>query len=250
MSGKNYSYKLNIEKPCDKDWNEMLGVEVSRYCQHCSKSLIDFTKLTDNEIIDVLENSEGSICGRLSSNQMNRTLMPYHFQSSAYVPGLLIGLLMFGTSVYPFADNPDSNIETRYPIEISESEISVYNTENEISLQEEKEDSNHVEGVVVDKNGEGIPFANVFIEGYKIGSSTDFDGNFWFEVPEDLELDSIKIMVTYLGYKTIKTLFYLKNNLPLNNLKFTLKEDEESLMVGEIIVIDKKRKRKAKYNKR
>jgi len=57
-----------------------------------------------------------------------------------------------------------------------------------------------VSGFVKDKNtGEGLPLANVVLEGTLIGIQTDFDGNFELSVPEN---PPFKIVASYLGYET------------------------------------------------
>ncbi|MDU8886032.1 SusC/RagA family TonB-linked outer membrane protein [Yeosuana sp. MJ-SS3] len=42
-----------------------------------------------------------------------------------------------------------------------------------------------VSGTIVDQNGFGVPGANVVLEGTSIGSSSDFDGNYSIEIPND-----------------------------------------------------------------
>lgn len=56
--------------------------------------------------------------------------------------------------------------------------------------------------VLNSKNNEAIPFANITIEGTKIGTSTDFDGKFEF-----LEVDPgfVHLIVTVIGFESITT---------------------------------------------
>ena len=48
---KNIEYKLNIEKPCSQDWEAMkLDINNNKFCQHCQKTVIDFSNLNDIDI--------------------------------------------------------------------------------------------------------------------------------------------------------------------------------------------------------
>ena len=55
-----------------------------------------------------------------------------------------------------------------------------------------------ISGTVVDDTGGPLPGANVKIKGTKIGTTTDFDGNFTIEVPNK---DAV-IVFSYIGFKT------------------------------------------------
>ncbi|GLB51305.1 SusC/RagA family TonB-linked outer membrane protein [Neptunitalea chrysea] len=53
-------------------------------------------------------------------------------------------------------------------------------------------------GVVYDDNQIPLPGASVVVKGTSVGVTTDFDGNFSIQVPEDNKI----LVVTYIGYKT------------------------------------------------
>jgi len=42
-----------------------------KFCMQCSKEVIDFTKLNNREIIEIIEQSKGRICGRITVSQLN-----------------------------------------------------------------------------------------------------------------------------------------------------------------------------------
>lgn len=74
--------KLIIRKPCHENWNAMTPVEKGRFCLVCSKTVKDFTKLSDDEIIqDLGINSD--ICVNATSEQLNRNLN-YSFINSLF----------------------------------------------------------------------------------------------------------------------------------------------------------------------
>ena len=58
--------KLKITNPCKENWNSMAPNKLGRYCQLCDKTVIDFTKMSPDEIKVYLQKNEWKrICGRI-----------------------------------------------------------------------------------------------------------------------------------------------------------------------------------------
>lgn len=65
--------KVTIPKPCHENWAAMTPDEKGRFCQVCSKSVRDFTRSSDFEIMqDLSGNSD--ICGNFRADQLDRNL--------------------------------------------------------------------------------------------------------------------------------------------------------------------------------
>ncbi len=85
-----------------------------------------------------------------------------------------------------------------------------------------------VSGTVKDASGESLPGVNVFAVGTKVGTSTDFDGNFNISAPADAQ----GIQFSFIGYSDqIISLEEAK----AGNLQITLQEDANVL--GEIVLV-------------
>jgi hypothetical protein len=68
---KNY-YTISIPKPCHEDWNQMTPKEKGKFCNACSKTVIDFTKMETFEIQDFInENKNTLICGHFKQTQLD-----------------------------------------------------------------------------------------------------------------------------------------------------------------------------------
>ncbi|MDO4524643.1 MAG: carboxypeptidase-like regulatory domain-containing protein [Bacteroidales bacterium] len=91
-----------------------------------------------------------------------------------------------------------------------------------------------VKGVVKDEENTLLPFVNVTIKGTKIGTTTDMDGNYEIEVPENAVLE-----FSYLGYmdKSIKVTEKTPTEL---NVTLTLLNDA---LIGEIVIVKKRMNR-------
>ncbi|MDO6439304.1 TonB-dependent receptor [Cyclobacterium sp. 1_MG-2023] len=90
----------------------------------------------------------------------------------------------------------------------------------EISIEERP-----IKGRVVDTNGQGIPGATVLVQGTNIGTATDIDGNFSFEVP-----DNAVLIFSFIGYQ--QQVVSVGNR---NEINVTMTEDLSSL--DEVVVV-------------
>ncbi len=69
--------KVNIPEPCHEDWNKMDTQEKGRFCGSCQKLVIDFTAMSDSEIVNYFKayKSENT-CGHFKKTQIERNLKP------------------------------------------------------------------------------------------------------------------------------------------------------------------------------
>jgi hypothetical protein len=76
---------LSIPEPCRQNWNEMASCEQGAFCKTCSETVVDFTKLSDEEIKNYfLLHPEKKICGRFRNHQLSdsENLLPKLLSSS------------------------------------------------------------------------------------------------------------------------------------------------------------------------
>jgi TonB family protein len=64
--------KIKINEPCDADWKKMKIGMISRHCELCVKNVMDFTKMSREEILIYLfKNNNKSTCARMYGGQMD-----------------------------------------------------------------------------------------------------------------------------------------------------------------------------------
>lgn len=72
---KRTRYRLELTNPCAESWNAMLPTTQGRFCQSCAKNVVDFTGLTDDQVLALLKESNGTLCGRVKETQLDRNLV-------------------------------------------------------------------------------------------------------------------------------------------------------------------------------
>jgi hypothetical protein len=71
---------LQIPKPCHENWDAMTSVDKGRFCTSCSKEVVDFSLLSDVEVLNFFNKSTGNTCGRFSHDQLQRPLQETKIQ--------------------------------------------------------------------------------------------------------------------------------------------------------------------------
>jgi hypothetical protein len=67
--------KVNLPEPCHEDWNKMDSQEKGRFCGSCQKLVIDFSVMSDTEIINYFkEYKSQNTCGHFKKSQVDRKL--------------------------------------------------------------------------------------------------------------------------------------------------------------------------------
>jgi hypothetical protein len=99
-----------------------------------------------------------------------------------------------------------------------------------------------LKGLVTDKdaNNEPLPFANIVLKGTTTGGTTDFDGNYSFQVP----VGTHTVVFSFLGYKTVQKTFTIKAGeiITINQVM----SGEEGVGLDEVIVKASKAKESEK----
>lgn len=230
---RNPNVSLSIYAPCSENWNSMTTTRQGKYCDKCAKQVIDFSFMTDQQILNYLQKKEGRMCGRLNINQMNRQLIsnPPSSRFSGFLKFLVSGIFL--TQIEMAASQ--THVVYRYERQFREDEgiqPADPNTVDQPSLRDVSK--NQIRGLVVDSSsGEPLIFANVVLLHPFSGTQTDFEGRFVLTVPENYKEDSIKIEVSYIGYRSKEIIIPRLNFKRNQNLNIPL---EGGIMLGGVTV--------------
>jgi hypothetical protein len=162
---------IKIESPCSERWEsfEKRTANIG-YCQSCQKEVINFTRMSDEEIRKYFLNANGRVCGMLRLDQQ-KTYYDYSVRNFSWrLPVLLMG---FGTAL--FGNSVALNAQ--------ETKIEKTVLKPALKIEKSNPDSFEIRGKVVDSNGEDLPGVNVMIKGTTTGVTTTLDGTFSITVP-------------------------------------------------------------------
>ncbi len=212
---------ITIPTPCLEDSKKMAIIDKGRFCSSCNKHIIDFTRLSDIEIVRIINEAKEKVCGRFLPSQLNRPLKNVPKKASIF-PQLLLGsALSLG-----FTDKTEMPSLTPILEQHDKSEPDLKNEmlQNSASCQEK----NYITGVVKDKDtGEPLPGVSIFIEGTNQSAITDIDGKFKLNIPDNLKGKKIKVQVSFLGFET--------KQITINTSKLPLKKDIKLELSGAVL---------------
>ncbi|MGV6828098.1 MAG: carboxypeptidase-like regulatory domain-containing protein, partial [Flavobacteriales bacterium] len=65
--------KIQIPEPCHENWYQMTPTEQGKFCKVCTKEVLDFTQITDEDLVKkVMQGNK--LCGRFKASQLDREL--------------------------------------------------------------------------------------------------------------------------------------------------------------------------------
>ncbi|WP_020605504.1 carboxypeptidase-like regulatory domain-containing protein [Spirosoma spitsbergense] len=222
--------RLTIPTPCQQPWQDMTIDGSGRFCASCQKTVVDFSTLTDQQVINLLAQQNGSGCGRFRAGQLGRVLSvdPPALRSPARIFSLLTaGLLGFQAARADMLPTPPE--PTRQHITDLAAHLVL-----PVMGEETMTDSVRViTGRVVEKTiKEVLPGAFVSIQGTSISTNTNAEGNFQLRIPAEYNDKVITLRIGWIGYKTSEMQIRPDQSTPL---VVTLQEDQA--LLGEVVVI-------------
>lgn len=66
------NYKVSLSFQCEENWNKMTPVQQGKHCAACNKVVVDFSSMTDTQLIEYLLKNKNT-CGKFKPSQLNRT---------------------------------------------------------------------------------------------------------------------------------------------------------------------------------
>jgi hypothetical protein len=222
------SVHIQIPKPCHENWNNMAPEEQGWFCGSCKKIVVDFTVMSDKELLDYISNIAGQhTCGRFSNHQLNTDIKATENKkrfSWAYVWNVLLASLLATESYAQGEPQIKKKPEVHLP--------DVSPTVGTIALRErDTVPYKMVQGVVLKSNtNEPIQYAYVTIKGTSKTTVSNEKGEFKISVEDK---DSVMLEIASVGYKT-QTLAINKNS-NLVNVRILMDEAIMEL-TGDIVV--------------
>jgi hypothetical protein len=164
-----YKIQISIPEPCHKGWQNMTPVEKGRFCASCQKRVLDFTYLSDNEIIKVVTKND-NLCARINVSNLNRNLIKTKTKSNYFG--------YFATTVLAFFGLVTENVVAQEKPVVEQTDLKYLNKASD-SVKKIT-----VSGLVKNVYGQPLPGAIIKIKDTKNSTNTDQNGKYTIEVKQ------------------------------------------------------------------
>lgn len=209
-------YSLSIDKPCSEKWSAFEKTREGGFCGSCQKNVIDFTKLTESEIIQFIRKSSSNTCGKISQNQLNYMYSEPNNSISLGLSGwpwLKAGMTSLSL-LFLSQQTLAKKIQLEPKVEVIQSESSTGQEKTKLK----QANSHTVSGVVLDDFGDSLPGVSINLKGTAIGTVTDLDGN--FEFPGEVKAGDV-LVFSFIGMET---------------KEYTIRKDEPVIMILQMVM--------------
>jgi len=221
---KPQTIKINIAKPCHENWEKMLEEEKGKFCLSCQKTVVDFSRMTNEQIINYFNTANGKTCGRIAKHQLDMPISNYRNVKSPffnkYIAGFLMALGFYNTAYSQTSKEPtEQHIKGRVAV-------------NSVNPSNKKLMING--RVVSAKTKKPIHNASVTIVGSDVNVLTDKNGNYTIYVPADFQSASLQVAITAVGFESffVTDIDYHKTSVNI----VTKMEKEEMHVMGDMVI--------------
>lgn len=222
--------KYSIEEPCHEDWDQMKPEAKGRFCGACSKTVVDFSSMSDFSIVTYLESKKNeSVCGRFRPDQMEKAYVLARPHQSAF--SFDLKAVAFGLALSTFSAihveaqvTPIDTTQVIYP-EPLDGMVSV------IEYYDHSDEQFTSGRILVD--GKGYRLVTIQLlddDGKEIANVTPYE-NGKFNIPLNWIKNPASLFISGEGLISSTVLFHEKKSI--RDLKITLYR-KEVMMKGEI----------------
>ncbi len=224
---------VSIPKPCHKNWDAMTPQDKGRFCSGCAKKVIDFSRMSDTQVLNYLSQSKGRLCGRFAQDQLERALVPMKKERKKiwWMAVLMPLALLFNKAHAQFKIGKKlSNIEYN-KCERSMGLVAVGT--HQLSDTAPFISNKTITGTIIDNNNKPVAYASIIIKGTGLGTATDSLGKFMLHF--STKDSSAKLIINAIGYEEKE--FYCSFNdtreasIDIKLLQLT------PAMIGDVVVV-------------
>jgi len=233
------SIQIQIPEPCHENWDKMNASAQGRFCNACSKVVVDFSMMSDKEVLNYISKASNKICGRVSDDQLNRPIhMPEERKriSFKYLWSLLISslLLTYKSHAQGTIKLDTIPLTTPSPVPVSPVQYALVGRVGGVSfgyVKSKKIKTLVLKGKVSGENGEPVPFATIILADSKQSAVSDSSGAFQLKIKSSFT--NATLSVSSVGYESV--LVNLKDEDP-EDVNIVMVNSKAELL-GEVKVI-------------
>jgi hypothetical protein len=220
--------KLTIPKPCSENWDAMQDITKGKFCNLCSKQVIDFTNFTDEQIIQYFE-QQGETCGRLTQKQIDRINLLLQKQSNDQ-PNLW--------RIFAWALSA-STITSITTLQEVKAENTVYqeviNKKTPLQIIDTTKNTTSQSWIISGKvravsDSTDLLGVTVMIKGTSIGTITDLDGTYKLDISQFSNQSEVILVFSVIGFET------QEHKITLQNITCDIALKAGDVFLGEMVL--------------
>lgn len=191
---------LHIATPCHQDWNGMTPTDAGKFCASCNKQVVDFTSMSDTQILQFLSRHTSGLCGRFDAEQLDRPLVAPTLskKKSWYLALALPFSLFFQKGFGQKAPGKMGKVAPKLEQKAPEPREIILGGIAQPPLSEWVT----LHGTLSDDKGMPVENASVTVPGTRYGCVADSAGRFSMKMRRGK--DSVVLVVAAVGYEPMK----------------------------------------------
>ncbi len=191
---------LHIATPCHEDWNAMTPAKAGKFCTSCSKQVVDFTLMSDKQILQFLAQHSGGLCGRFYAEQLERPLVEpvVNKQRSWWLALALPFSLLFEKS---WGQSSERTVG-KLAVKVEQKPEMKCNVVMGAPLPPAMAKPLTLQGTLRDEAGRAVEYASVVVKGTGYAGVSDSAGR--FSVQLHSKTDSVVVVASLVGHETVE----------------------------------------------
>lgn len=194
--------KITVPEPCHESWDAMTPSGCGRFCGSCQKVVVDFTTMTDGQILEVFKKAGSNTpCGHFLETQLNRPLVAPESQSTwRWLAGRAAAIvLLVQSATLAVAQQKKPAKVTGTPPKLHHL-VTAKKTVHEICGR-----------VVDDRTGQGVEGMTVTIDGTTLQATSMAGGIFRIALPDSFYMQQMTLYVKRTAEDEYKEWFQYDN---------------------------------------
>jgi hypothetical protein len=215
---------ISIPTPCLENWDAMTPEAKGRFCGSCAKVVVDFSVMTDNEVLNYFKKNSTNTCGHFTIDQLDRSIIETQLQPKKnwrYWLASIASLLVISQR---------SNAQVKEPIQIIKGDTTLALKGSQpiiigkiaMPIRERS-----FGGTIVDDNNAPIAGATIMIKNSKKGVAADANGKFTLHTNDT----KIAVVISAVGFETKEVI------LSVNNASKPIVLKMVAVTMGEVVVV-------------
>ena len=162
--------QLSIPEPCHENWDTMSPTQQGRFCNACTKEVIDFSNMSDSEVLNYFtkKKKDDKVCGRVYPDQLDRNIYAAAKKKKYWQWQYILTAFLFFMKP---AKTKAQGMVVRMPADIPL---------NIVTEDQKKHNGKKIKisGVIKDEDGKPVPYASIKAVGSVVGAVADDQGKF------------------------------------------------------------------------